>query len=71
MRRKEAILGSMTPEERRRPDLLDGSRKRRIARGSGTEVPEVNQLLLQYRQARKMMKMLGKNGGRGIPRIFG
>jgi signal recognition particle subunit SRP54 len=71
MRRKEAILCSMTPEERRRPDLLDGSRKRRIAHGSGTEVPEVNQLLLQYRQARKMMKMLGKNGGRGIPRIFG
>ncbi len=71
LRRKEAILCSMTREERRQPDLLDASRKRRIARGSGTGVPEVNQLLQQYRQARKMMKMLGKNGGRGLPRIFG
>jgi signal recognition particle subunit SRP54 len=71
LRRKEAILCSMTARERRQPDLLDASRKRRIARGSGTEVPEVNQLLQQYRQARKMMKMLGKNGGRGLPRIFG
>jgi len=71
LRRKEAILCSMTLQERRRPDLLDASRKRRIARGSGTEVPEVNQLLQQYRQARKMMKMLGKTGGKGLPRIFG
>jgi signal recognition particle subunit SRP54 len=71
MRRKEAILCSMTHQERRQPDLLDASRKRRIARGSGTEVPEVNQLLQQYRQARKMMKMLGKTGGKGLPRIFG
>jgi signal recognition particle subunit SRP54 len=74
MARKEAILTAMTPEERRRPEILDAGRKRRIARGSGTQVPEVNQLILQYRQARKMMKMLGKNGGRGIsglPRIFG
>jgi signal recognition particle subunit SRP54 len=71
LRRKEAILCSMTRQERRQPELLDASRKRRIARGSGTEVPEVNQLLQQYRQARKMMKMLGKTGGKGLPRIFG
>jgi signal recognition particle subunit SRP54 len=71
MVRKEAILTSMTPEERRRPDILDAGRKRRIARGSGTEVQEVNQLILQYRQARKMMKRLGKNGGRGIPGLPG
>jgi len=71
LRRKEAILCSMTPAERRQPDILDGSRRRRIARGSGTEVQEVNQLLQQYRQARKMMKMIGKSGGRGLPRIFG
>jgi signal recognition particle subunit SRP54 len=74
MARKEAILTSMTPQERQQPEILDAGRKRRIARGSGTGVPEVNQLLQQYRQARKMMKMLGKNGGRGVPglpRIFG
>ena len=74
MRSKEAILCSMTPGERREPEILDASRKRRIARGSGTEVQEVNQLLNQFRQTRKMMKMLGKSGGRGlpgIPRIFG
>jgi signal recognition particle subunit SRP54 len=71
MKSKEAILCSMTPLERRQPGILDASRKRRIARGSGTEVQEVNQLLQQFRQARKMMKMLGKNGGRGFPRIFG
>ncbi len=74
MKSKEAILCSMTKDERLRPEILDASRKRRIARGSGTEVQEVNQLLLQFRQARKMMKMLGKSGGRGIPglpRIFG
>jgi signal recognition particle subunit SRP54 len=71
MKRKEAILCSMTPGERREPEILDASRKRRIARGSGTEVQEINRLIQQYRQARKMMKMFGKNGGRGIPRIFG
>jgi signal recognition particle subunit SRP54 len=66
MKRKEAILCSMTPEERRTPEILNGSRKRRIARGSGTEVQEVNLLLNQYRRARKMLKMLGKTGGRGL-----
>jgi signal recognition particle subunit SRP54 len=71
LRRKEAILCSMTLEERRAPDLLNGSRKRRIARGSGTEVQEVNQLLKLFQQMRKMMKMLGKSGGRGLSRIFG
>jgi signal recognition particle subunit SRP54 len=74
MKSKEAILCSMTADERLRPEILDASRKRRIARGSGTEVQEINQLLQQFRQARKMMKMLGKSGGRGIPglpRIFG
>jgi signal recognition particle subunit SRP54 len=71
MRRKEAILCSMTPQERRDPDLLNGSRKRRIARGSGVEVQEVNQLLKQFQQMRKMMKMLGKSGGKGLSRIFG
>jgi signal recognition particle subunit SRP54 len=71
MKRKEAILSSMTPQERRQPEILDASRRRRIARGSGTEVQEINRLVQQYRQARKMMKMIGKNGGRGIRGFFG
>ena len=60
LKRVEAILDSMTPLERRRPQLLDGSRKRRIARGSGTHVQEINQLLRQYQQMQKMLK-----GGQG------
>jgi signal recognition particle subunit SRP54 len=60
LKRVEAILGSMTPLERRRPAVLDGSRKRRIARGSGTTVQEINQLLKQYQAMRKMLK-----GGQG------
>jgi signal recognition particle subunit SRP54 len=57
-----AILSSMTPEERRKPDLLNASRKRRVASGSGTSVQEVNQLLRQYRQMRKLFKQIGKRG---------
>jgi len=64
--RTQAILGSMTPGERRKPDVLNASRKRRIAAGSGTTVQEVNQLLRQYRQMRKMMKTLSK---RGLPKL--
>ena len=52
----EAIINSMTPLERRRPDLLNGSRKKRIARGSGTSVQEINRLLKQYRDMKKMIK---------------
>lgn len=63
MRRIEAIIYSMTPEERRRPDVLKASRKRRIAAGSGVQVQDVNRLLNQFEQARKMMKMMGKGGG--------
>jgi signal recognition particle subunit SRP54 len=65
MRQVEAIINSMTPEERRRPDVINGSRKRRIARGSGTTVQDVNQLLSQFRQMQRMMKGLasGKRGG--------
>lgn len=73
LRRVEAIILSMTPEERRNPRVLNGSRKRRIARGSGTTVQEVNALLNQFRQMQRMMKQLGK-GKRGLPglaRIFG
>jgi len=67
----EAILNSMTPEERRNPKILNASRKRRIARGSGTAVQDVNRLLKQYREARRMFKRLSKMGMRGLPRLFG
>ena len=66
IRYTQAILSSMTPEERRRPDLLNASRKRRIASGSGTSVQEINQLLRQYRQMRKLFKQIGK---RGLPSL--
>lgn len=59
----EAIIYSMTPRERRSPDILNGSRKRRIAAGSGTTVYEVNQLLRQYKDMQKMMKQLGGKKG--------
>jgi signal recognition particle subunit SRP54 len=54
--RVEAIINSMTPKERRQPQILNGSRKRRIARGSGVPVQQINQLLKQYREMRKMLK---------------
>jgi signal recognition particle subunit SRP54 len=62
MRRVEGIINAMTPEERRRPELLKASRKRRIAAGSGVSVQEVNRLLKQFEQAQKMMKSIGKGG---------
>jgi signal recognition particle subunit SRP54 len=64
-RQIEAIISSMTMEERRDPKLLNGSRKRRVARGSGTSVTEVNDLLNQFRQMQRMMKQMG-SGGRGM-----
>jgi signal recognition particle subunit SRP54 len=62
-RRQEAIINSMTPEERRRPELLNGSRKRRIAAGSGTQVQDVNRLLKQFEQMQRMMKQMSQGGG--------
>ncbi|APZ43889.1 signal recognition particle protein [Acidihalobacter ferrooxydans] len=62
MRRMIAIIDSMTPHERRFPDVIKGSRKRRIAAGSGTEVQDVNRLLKQYAQMSKMMKKMTKGG---------
>jgi len=58
--RVEAIINSMTPKERNHHELINGSRRKRIARGSGTSVQEVNQLLRQYAQMRKMFKDMGK-----------
>ncbi len=66
----EAIILSMTPEERRNPRILNSSRKKRIARGSGTMVEEVNALLKQFRQMQRMVKQLGK-GGKGMQRLMG
>ncbi len=66
----EAIIRSMTPEERRRPEILNGSRRRRIARGSGTTVAEVNQLIKQFTMMKRALRQMG--GGRGgVPRGFG
>lgn len=64
MARTQAIIRSMTPQERRRPDILNASRRKRIARGSGTTIQEVNRLLNQYEASRKMMKQL-TNMGKG------
>jgi signal recognition particle subunit SRP54 len=65
LKRQEAMILSMTPEERSKPDLLKASRKRRIARGAGVEVPDLNKLLKMHRQMADMMKKMGKKGGKG------
>ena len=70
MKHYEAILLSMTLKERRQPRLLDGSRRRRIAAGSGTSVPEVNRLLKDFENARVVMKAL-KQGPRGLAGLRG
>jgi signal recognition particle subunit SRP54 len=72
LKRVEAIINSMTSVERRNPKILNASRKRRVARGSGASVQEVNQLLAQFRQMQRMMKQLGEGQGRrGLPNLFG
>ncbi len=71
MRKVEAIINSMTRQERQRPRLINGSRKRRIARGSGTQVQDVNALLVQFRQMQRMMKQLGSGKGKGLLRMLG
>lgn len=63
----EAIINSMTPEERKTPDIINGSRRKRIASGSGTDIQQVNQLLKQFEEMRKMMKTFSKFQG-GMPR---
>jgi signal recognition particle subunit SRP54 len=68
--RIEAIIRSMTPEERREPQIMNGSRRLRVAQGSGTTTNEVNQLLKQFKEMQKMMRMFGKGGGgKGRPRV--
>ena len=73
MDRMEAIINSMTPDERGRPGIIDGSRRRRIAAGSGTRVSDVNRLLREFRTMKKMMKRMGKGmkmPGAGLPGMF-
>lgn len=65
----EAIINSMTPEERQNPDLLNGNRRKRIASGSGTTIQEVNNLMKQFEEMRKMMKNMNKMGGKGMPKL--
>ncbi|MBY0424687.1 MAG: signal recognition particle protein, partial [Cytophagales bacterium] len=69
----EAIIRSMTPTERQNPDMLNGSRRKRIATGSGTSIQQVNNLMKQFEDMRKMMKMMNKSqaSGRKLPNMFG
>ncbi|MDX9865517.1 MAG: signal recognition particle protein [Anaerolineaceae bacterium] len=71
LRQSEAILNSMTIAERRDPRILNASRRRRIAAGSGTDVQDVNRLLKQFREMQTMMKKIKKTGGRGLAGLFG
>lgn len=68
--RTEAIINSMTPEERRNYRIINGSRRRRIARGSGTTVQDVNRLLKNFAQTKKMMERVAKKGGGGMGALF-
>jgi signal recognition particle subunit SRP54 len=69
--RVTAILDSMTPRERRQPQILNTSRKKRIARGAGRNVPEINRLLKQFAKMKKMMKQVKnmKKGRKGMPNL--
>jgi signal recognition particle subunit SRP54 len=77
MRHVEAIVLSMTPAERKDPSMLNGSRRARVARGSGRSISEVNRLLEQFREMQKMMKKMSQGGGGGrmgmpsMPGMFG
>ncbi len=72
LKRVEAIISSMTMHERHNPDVLNASRKRRVAKGSGTSVQEINQIVVQFRQTQKMMKQMSTNPRmRGLGGMFG
>jgi signal recognition particle subunit SRP54 len=66
----EAIIYSMTPAEREDPKLLNGSRRKRVATGSGTDIQEVNRLIKQFAETRKMMKMMSKGGGKNMMKMM-
>jgi signal recognition particle subunit SRP54 len=71
IKRQRAIIGSMTKVERKKPDILQASRKRRIAAGAGVDVAEVNRLLKQHRQMQDAFKFMAKDGGRNLARMAG
>ena len=66
----EAIIQSMTPAERENPEILNSSRRRRIAEGSGTSIQEVNKLVKQFESTRKLMKMVATNGAKNMFQQF-
>ena len=66
----EAIIHSMTPQERTNPQILNGSRRKRIASGSGTSIQEVNQLIKQFSQMGKMMKMMQSGGAKQMMKMM-
>ncbi|MGF1510216.1 MAG: signal recognition particle protein [Myxococcota bacterium] len=70
LRRIEAMINSMTPKERHQPDILNGSRRKRIANGSGTSVAEVNSFIKRFKDARKMMKKMAKMGPGGMGQLM-
>ena len=67
----EAIINSMTPIERANPDIINGTRRKRLAKGSGTDIQQVNNLLKQFNEMRKMMKKMNKMSSRGLANLFG
>ncbi len=71
IRRQRAIIGSMTKAERKKPDILQASRKRRIAAGAGVDVAEINRLLKQHRQMQDAFKFMAKDGGKNFARMAG
>jgi signal recognition particle subunit SRP54 len=71
LKRIEAVINSMTVEERRNPKLLNASRRRRIAKGSGLEVQVVNRVMKQFRETQRLIKTLQKTGGKNIGRLLG
>ncbi|HEX6736749.1 MAG TPA: signal recognition particle protein, partial [Vicinamibacteria bacterium] len=71
MKRAVAIIDYMTPPESRDPSIINGSRRKRIAKGSGTSVEDVNRLLKNFVQARKLMKQFGGGGSKMLKRLMG
>ena len=71
LKRTEAIIQSMTTEERRDPNVLNASRRKRIARGSGTSLPEVNRLIKQFAEMQKLMRQFSGGGVRGMAGMLG
>ena len=69
-KQSESIILSMTAQERRHPEILNASRRRRIAGGSGTSIQDVNRILKQFREAQKLMKMMQGRGRRGLQNLF-